>query len=124
MDKGDTNKGVLETGDMAKVDSVGYFYIIGRKKRFLKLFGNRVSLDQVEQKINEAGYDCACVGVDDQMEIYTTEKSNIENIYKFVTKYFDINRSGFSVIFIDELPRNYSGKILYSELDKNINVSN
>ena len=61
------------------MDTDSYYFITGRKKRILKLFGNRISLDQVEQKINDAGYDCACVGVDDQMEVYTTEKSNIEN---------------------------------------------
>ena len=116
---GDSNKGVLETGDMAKVDSDGYYYITGRKKRFLKLFGNRVSLDQVEQKINEAGYKCACVGVDDQMMIYTDKRSNLENIIEFIERHFDINKSGFSVICIDEIPRNHSGKILYSELGKN-----
>ena len=116
---GDLNNGILKTGDMAKVDSDGYYYITGRKKRFLKLFGHRVNLDQVEQKINEAGYDCACVGVDDQMKIYTIEKSNIENIYKFIAKYFNINKTGFSVIWIDKIPRNQSGKILYPELEKN-----
>ena len=72
---GDSNNGVLKTGDLVKLDSDGYYYIVWRKKRFLKLFGNRVSLDQIEQKINEAGYNCACVGFDDRMKIFTTEKS-------------------------------------------------
>ena len=115
---GDSNNGVLKTGDMVKMDSDGYYYIVGRKKRFLKLFGNRVSLDQIEQKINGAGYNCACVGLDDQMKIYTTEKSNIEKINKFIAEYFDLNKSGFSIICIDTIPRNDSGKILYSELEK------
>ena len=122
--KDDLNKGILKTGDMAKVDSDGYYYITGRKKRFLKLFGSRISLDQIEQKLNEAGYDCVCLGTDDKMKIYTTKEGYVKKIQDYIAKYFDINRSGFSVIFTDELPRNYSGKILYSELDKNINVSN
>ena len=49
--KGDENGGVLKTGDMAKQDADGFYYIVGRKKRFLKLFGNRVNLDEVEQLI-------------------------------------------------------------------------
>ena len=89
------------------------------KKRFLKLFGNRISLDQIEQKINEAGYDCACVGTDDKMKIYTTKESNVKKIQDYIGKYFDINKSGFSIICINTIPRNHSGKILYSELVKN-----
>ena len=119
LDKNDFNKGILKTGDMAKVDSDGYYYITGRKKRFLKIFGNRVSLDQIEQKINEAGYDCACVGTDDYMKIYTTEKSYVQKIQDYIGKYFEINKSGFSIICINTIPRNHSGKILYSELVKN-----
>ena len=115
---GDLNNGILETGDMVKVDSDGYYYIVGRKKRFLKLFGNRVSLDHIEEKINGAGFDCACVGLDDQMKIYTTVRSNIEKINKFIAEHFDLNKSGFSIICIDAIPRNDSGKILYSELEK------
>jgi acyl-CoA synthetase (AMP-forming)/AMP-acid ligase II len=119
LGKNDINKGILKTGDMAKVDSDSYYYITGRKKRFLKIFGNRVSLDQIEQKINEAGYDCACVGTDDYMKIYTTEKSYVQKIQDYIGKYFEINKSGFSIICINTIPRNHSGKILYSELVKN-----
>ena len=121
---GDSNNGVLKTGDLVKMDSDGYYYIVGRKKRFLKLFGNRVSLDQIEQKINEAGYNCACVGFDDRMKIFTTEKSYINKINKLIADYFNLNKSGFSIIYIDKLPRNDSGKILYSELEKINYVSN
>ena len=121
---GDSNNGVLKTGDLAKMDYDGYYYIIGRKKRFLKLFGHRVSLDQIEQKINEAGYSCACVGVDDRMKIFTTDKLHINTINNFISDNFNLNISGVSIIYIDKLPRNSSGKILYSELEEINYVSN
>lgn len=38
--RGDDNKGTLYTGDLVYKDNDGFYYIAGRKKRFLKLFGN------------------------------------------------------------------------------------
>ena len=40
-------------------------------------------------------------------------------IQDYIGKYFEINKSGFSIIYINTIPRNHSGKILYSELVKN-----
>ncbi|MCI6275232.1 MAG: hypothetical protein MR639_00530 [Clostridium sp.] len=42
----------LFNGDLAKIDSDGFYYIVGRKKRFLKIYGNRVNLDEVEKLLN------------------------------------------------------------------------
>lgn len=42
----------LFNGDLAKIDSDGFYYIVGRKKRFLKIYGNRVNLDEVEKFLN------------------------------------------------------------------------
>ena len=70
--KGDENHGVLLTGDMAKRDKDGFYYIVGRKKRFLKMFGKRVNLDEVERIIKSeySFLDCACDGTDDNMYKY------------------------------------------------------
>ena len=40
--------GELRTGDLATVDEDGYFTVVGRLKRFAKLFGRRVSLEDVD----------------------------------------------------------------------------
>lgn len=45
---GDTLHGILRTGDLACCDADGYYYIIGRRKRFLKVAGKRLSLDSIE----------------------------------------------------------------------------
>ena len=74
LKNGDENKGILYTGDIAKRDKDGYYYIVGRKKRFIKLFGNRVNLDEAEKLLKNIVQDCACLGKDDEMVIYIEEK--------------------------------------------------
>jgi acyl-coenzyme A synthetase/AMP-(fatty) acid ligase len=115
--KGDENGGILYTGDVAKRDTEGFYYIVGRKKRFLKMFGNRVSLDEIEQLVRAAGHDCACAGTDDNMKIYVTTLDDKDWIRRYITKCTGINQSGFAFVHIEEIPRNESGKVLYSALN-------
>jgi acyl-CoA synthetase (AMP-forming)/AMP-acid ligase II len=113
--RGDERGGVLETGDMAYFDEDGFYYIAGRKKRFLKLYGNRVNLDEVEGILKRAGFDCAVAGTDDNMRIYTAE-DKADDIRQYVLRGTNVHPSGFAVVRIAEIPRNSSGKVLYSEL--------
>ena len=114
--KGDENGGVLKTGDFAKRDEDGFYYIVGRKKRFLKLFGNRVNLDEVEQLFKGSGFSCVCAGEDDHLRIYTNDKGNHAAIKIFVAERTGIHPSAFDVIYMESIPRNEAGKILYSAL--------
>ena len=116
--KGDERGGVLITGDMAKVDADGFYYIVGRKKRFLKIFGNRVNLDETERliKANFPGLDCACGGVDDKMKIYVTDATFSQPIRDFVVEKTHLNFTAFEIVVISAIPKNDSGKTLYSEL--------
>jgi acyl-coenzyme A synthetase/AMP-(fatty) acid ligase len=116
LERGDDNNGVLHTGDMAKRDIDGFYYIAGRKKRFLKLFGNRVNLDEVEGLLRKEGFDCACAGEDDQMRIYLVHDADRERIGTFICEHTGIHRNGFKTFVIDAIPRNEAGKIVYSAL--------
>jgi len=51
---GDVHRGVLRTGDLGTVDDEGFFTVVGRLKRFAKLFGRRVSLEDVERELETA----------------------------------------------------------------------
>lgn len=113
--KEDENKRRLETGDMAKRDIDGYYYVVGRKKRFLKIFGNRVNLVEIEDLLSKAGYEAACVGEDDNMRIYTTSNET-ESLVSYISEKTGLNRKAFEAIHIDSIPHNDSGKVLYSEL--------
>lgn len=116
--KGDERHGKLVTGDMARVDEEGFYYIIGRKKRFLKIFGNRVNLDETERLIKGAfhGIDCACGGVDDKMKIFVQGDLSLDTVRDFVAEKTRLNFTAFEVVAIDKIPKNESGKTLYAEL--------
>lgn len=114
---GDERHGILYTGDMVKTDEDGCFYIVGRKKRFLKLWGHRVGLDECENIIKAAfDTECACAGTDKCMNIYVTTKQEHEKIKRYIADKTNINSSAFQVCYMEKLPRNEAGKILYSKL--------
>lgn len=116
--KDDENHGCLHTGDLAYRDKDGFYFIIGRKKRFLKLFGNRISLDYVETFLKEKLKECVCVGDDSKLIIYTTDIDYVENdIIDFIVTRTKIVRTVFSVRHINEIPHSESGKILYKKLN-------
>lgn len=116
---GDERHGILETGDMAKFDEEGYYYIVGRKKRFLKIFGNRVNLDELDGLIKaEFGIEVASSGVDDHICIFILEQKYVECVRKFIIKKTKLPPAAFMVIVLDEIPKSDSGKILYKDLAK------
>jgi len=117
--KGDELKGRLVTGDMARFDDDGFYYIVGRKKRFLKIYGNRVNLDETDRLIKaEFNIEAACAGVDDHMYIFVTDSDKADAVRDYVIGKTKLNPVAFKVVVIDEIPKNDSGKTLYNELTK------
>ena len=120
LNKGNENNGILNTGDIAKKDLDGYYYIVGRKRDLLKFFGNRISLDEAENLLNKKFSNCICTGEDDTLSIFTTNKSqDNDEIKTYISDLMGINKRAFKVTYISEIPRNESGKLLYSKLKIN-----
>lgn len=119
LSKGDERHGILETGDMAQFDEDGYYYIVGRKKRFLKIYGNRVNLDEIDRMIKgQFSIEAASTGVDDHMYIFVTDSEMADPVREFVIEKTKLNPAAFKTIVINEIPKNDSGKTLYKELAK------
>lgn len=119
LKRDDDFNGEYHTGDLARRDSDGCYYITGRLTRFLKLLSYRVSLDQCEQLIREEfNIDCACTGTDQRMDIYITDKSKKKEILEFVCEKTNLFKNLFNVVVIDSIPRNNTGKISYAELER------
>lgn len=119
--KGDENHGVLHTGDVARRDADGYYYITGRMKRFVKIWGNRCNLDATEQLVKSITTVCACVGVDDKITIFVTKQGLEDSIIGLLTKKTGFNNRAFEVREIGEIPVKSSGKIDYPALQQMLN---
>ena len=105
----------LETGDIGYRNLRGNFFITGRKSRFIKVYGYRLNLDYVEEKINSDEINqVACVGFQDILYIFS--KKIIVDLEKFVI----LPKDSFKIIIIKEFPLNSNGKISYKELIKKI----
>lgn len=116
---GDERHGFLPTGDIAYRDPDGFYYIRGRMGRFLKIFGNRIGLDECEQILKRTiGCQLACTGTDERLVVYVTEASAVDAARKALVEAVRLPANVIDVRLIDELPKNEAGKILYSKLEK------
>ncbi len=118
--RGDERGGVLATGDLARRDAEGYYYIVGRKNRFLKIFGNRVGLDEVERLLKDhfPHTDCACAGRDDQMHVFAPAGAPLEEMKRFLVEATGLYHAAVCLCEVPEIPKNEAGKTLYAELEK------
>lgn len=116
--KGDERQGYLKTGDLAYRDDDGFYYIVGRTGRFLKLYGMRVGLDECEQIVKSRfSIECACVGTDVRMIVYITDPLLAERVKGELVERTGIVASAFEVRVILEIPRSGAGKVLYNQLN-------
>ena len=123
--KGDEFRGEYHTGDIAKRDADGFYYIIGRKGRFLKLFSIRISLDETERilKTQYPNEDFVCTGTDKCMNIFTTGAAIKEQIIPFISRKINIHNSAFRVYVIEQIPRNDYGKVKFAVLEEMVSDS-
>jgi long-chain acyl-CoA synthetase len=117
LGKEDENNGILYTGDIAYRDSDNYFYITGRKKRFIKLFGNRINLDDVERLVNDQICENVCVGNDSFLLVYVVEEKKMNEVKDLIIDKFKLNGKFIKTKLINEIPKNSYGKTIYSTLN-------
>lgn len=116
--KDDEFNGEYHTGDLARRDEDGCYFVTGRLSRFLKLLSYRVSLDQSERLIQqEFGIECACSGTDQRMNVYIIDGSKKAEVLEFIAAKTNLYKTLFKVFVVDELLRNDSGKVRYKDMD-------
>lgn len=111
--KGDENLGIMHTGDLARRDEDGCYFIIGRLKRFLKIFGLRIGLDEVERLIkSEFDTDCYCSGTDEVLSIRITNAIVEDKVKAFVEEKTHLFHKNIEVCTVKSILRNEAGKVI------------
>ena len=117
----------LHTGDQASVDKEGYYYITGRIKRIVKLFGTRFNLDEAELILKNAlgGKTIICIGLNDKKlgVYYQDDNLDADLISKTIQEKFGINRSATKIRYIADVPLTANGKVNYPLLQEWISAS-
>ena len=109
------NNDVLKTGDIGYFDEDGFFYIVGKKSRYIKIAGNRISLDEIEKIIYNYGYKNVCSQqVKDTLNIYVNKKNVEKKIKSFLSKYTNLNENLFRVNYLKSFPMTKNNKIDYN----------
>jgi len=121
ISKGDEQRSILHTGDLGYKDEDGYYFITGRLKRFIKLFGLRVNLDEIEKMIeNKFDVSAACFGSDDSLKVLLQSESEdiSDSVHKEIIKIYNIHHSFVSVKSTKSIPHNSLGKKDYKSIEE------
>ncbi len=121
-----TSDGWLKTGDMAKMDEAGYFYIVDRKKDMILVSGFNVYPNEIEDVIatHPGVMEVAAVGVPDDksgeaVKVVIVRKDpslTVDDIKQHCRHDLTGYKQPRYVEFRTELPKSNVGKILRREL--------
>ncbi|HUV30023.1 MAG TPA: class I adenylate-forming enzyme family protein [Acidobacteriota bacterium] len=114
--------GRLYTGDLARVDEDGYFYVVGRKREIIKTGGHRVSAKEIEERIleHEKVAEATVFGVRDDIlgeairavvVLRPGCQADEKEIQSHCQKKLAAHQIPKRVQFMDALPKYQSGKV-------------
>jgi fatty-acyl-CoA synthase len=121
--------GLMSSGDVGHFDEHGRLFIDGRDDEMIVSGGENVFPAEVEELLarHEAIQEAAALGVEDEtfgqrLKAFVVLRDGAELGEDEIKRYVKDNLAGYKVprdvVFVDELPRNPTGKVLKIELEK------
>ncbi|WP_433211732.1 AMP-binding protein [Dactylosporangium sp. CS-047395] len=110
--RGDDHGGLLVTGDLGRLDADGYLWLDGRRKRFGKVFGVRLNLDDIERMLPVPA---AAVSGDDKVIVFVTD-GEPPHLRRSLADRLKLHWTGFDVRAIEAFPLLSNGKVDYRAL--------
>ena len=105
---------IINTGDIGYFDKNKFYFIVGRKNRFIKLFGHRINLDDIEKKIENQYFKIICEINDDKLIINHTKKYIDDiSLKKYIFQQFKINPGFVEFKQVSNFKRTTSGKYIF-----------
>lgn len=117
IDGSDVCGGVLRTGDLARIDD-GWITITGRVARIAKIYGARVSLDDVEERLAGFGRVAAVDGGDSVTVFVESVGGDVDaaGTARRMERHLALPVRSLTVVIVESLPVTASGKIDYGKL--------
>ena len=106
LKKSDENNSKLISGDIGFLDKDKFLYILKRKSRISKIFGLRINLDDLEEKLLKAGIKAKCLTNDKFILVNIFKFSNKEKIKKMIYEAFGINKNFIKISIKNYIPKN------------------
>jgi acyl-CoA synthetase (AMP-forming)/AMP-acid ligase II len=109
---------ILKTGDIAMREASGFFRITGRASRFVKLFGLRISLDEIETQLRQAGCRAYVSGNDHGVVVFVQGATTdmLPLLGNSLAERYALPASAIRVVALSEVPLLPSGKVAYQAL--------
>jgi acyl-coenzyme A synthetase/AMP-(fatty) acid ligase len=108
--------GILRTGDIAILDKTGMATITGRTKRMIKIFGNRIGLDDLEHQLSKQDVRVYCLGKENQLEVIYESTAKNKSTPLEIGKLLGVHPSAIRVHQVQHIPHKNSGKVDYPQL--------
>jgi acyl-CoA synthetase (AMP-forming)/AMP-acid ligase II len=118
--RGDEQGGVLATGDLGRLDADGVLWLTGRTRRFAKVFGVRVSLDDIEALAAAAlttAPPLAAVAAGERIKLVIEGEVDAAALGRALAERTGLHPSGFAVVTVAALPRLATGKPDYPRIE-------